>query len=350
MTVKILQGDCRGILPTLPTESVQCVVTSPPYFRLRDYGVEGQIGLESTPDEYVAALVGVFREVRRVLRDDGTVWLNLGTSYASKPFAPWGIKPLDDLMIPHRVAMALQMDGWICRSDIVWHKTNCMPEGIANRPTRSHEYIFLLSKSERYYYDAAAIAEPVITEYNRSSFTHGKTHDARAPLAAVGAVPRIEKPTRNKRSVWTVATQSYGGAHYAVFPEKLIEPCIFAGSSPHACEHCGAPWKRVMEHAGGQRNTHRGSQGQQIHRPGFSHTLISMRGKTTGWQPTCQCDSASTGTGRCIVLDPFAGSGTTLKIATRHGRDSIGIELNPDYIKQAEHRTDGIQTMMEVSI
>jgi DNA modification methylase len=228
VSIRIETGDCLEVLRTLPAASVQCCVTSPPYFGLRDYGHGGQIGLEPTPDEYVAKLTNVFRWVRRALVDDGTLWLNLGDSYASNgngsspsatsklgskyrdgcPYVetrvPEGLKQKDMMGIPWRVAFALQADGWYLRSDIIWHKPNSMPESVTDRPTRAHEYLFLLAKSRRYYYDAAAISEPVTGH-------------------------RAEDGLRNRRSVWTVTTQQFSGAHFATFPPDLIEPCIKAG-------------------------------------------------------------------------------------------------------------------------
>ena len=221
MTVTVLEGDSRTVLATLPEASVQCCVTSPPYFGLRDYGHNGQIGLEATTDDYVAEMVALFREVRRVLKDDGTLWLNLGDSYAGSgkgpsqslsaeardmthtmhtAFVPDGLKPKDLIGIPWRVAFALQADGWYLRSDIIWHKPNPMPESVTDRPTKAHEYVFLLTKSARYYYDAAAIAEPSIDD------------------------------TRNARTVWSITTQPYKGAHFATMPPELARRCIFAGS------------------------------------------------------------------------------------------------------------------------
>ena len=221
MTVTVLEGDSRTVLATLPEASVQCCVTSPPYFGLRDYGHNGQIGLEATTDDYVAEMVALFREVRRVLKDDGTLWLNLGDSYAGSgkgpsqslsaeardmthtmhtAFVPDGLKPKDLIGIPWRVAFALQADGWYLRSDIIWHKPNPMPESVTDRPTKAHEYVFLLTKSARYYYDAAAIAEPSIDD------------------------------TRNARTVWSITTQPYKGAHFATMPPELARRCILAGS------------------------------------------------------------------------------------------------------------------------
>jgi DNA modification methylase len=388
MTVQILQGDCRAVLATLEAGSVQMCVTSPPYWGLRDYGVDGQIGLESTVDAYVDALVAVFQEVRRVLSDDGTVWLNLGDAYAND--TKWGgssggknytsaaggyagqrerrqtgLKPKDLIGLPWIVAFALRADGWYLRSDIVWAKPNCMPESVTDRPTRSHEYIFLLSKRERYFYDADAIREPA--SYFRPAGPNSRDDNDRDPRHGTRKQDAIEqrryngfndrwkdKPIdgRNKRSVWTVATTPYPGAHFATFPEKLIEPCILAGSSPRACEMCRAPWERRVERvstwqdrkANGATAGNVGvsdSYQNGVHGEGMSHDLGPSEVRFLGWQPTCQCPNE--GTGRCVILDPFFGSGTTGRVATRFGRDCIGIELNPDYISQAERRTDGVQ-------
>src|SRR5690606_34643417 len=256
----------------LPPESVQCVVTSPPYFGLRDYGVEGQIGLEATPEEYVAKLVEVFRGIRPVLRPDGTVWLNLGDSYngsggaggdynegglkEGQPRYPGrrvkGLKPKDLIGIPWRVAFALQADGWYLRSDIIWHKPNPMPESVTDRPTRAHEYIFLLTKSPRYYYDAEAIKEPLakpeeLLRKTPTVFGGRNKHEGYGTRRHSGNEYVGTYTGRNKRSVWTIAPQPFPEGHFAVFPEKLVEPCILAGTSPKACPKCRAPWKRVVE-------------------------------------------------------------------------------------------------------
>lgn len=204
---------------TLADESVHCVVTSPPYYGLRDYGVDGQIGLEESPDVYVAKMVDVFREVHRILRNDGTVWLNLGDSYASG-------KQL--LGIPWRVAFALQSDGWYLRQDIIWHKPNPMPESVTDRCTKAHEYIFLLSKSERYYYDNEAVKEKVENPGLPRKFRDAK-ENKEGTLRNDNGRMYTPKETRNRRSVWTVATKPYAEAHFAVYPPKLIEPCILAG-------------------------------------------------------------------------------------------------------------------------
>ena len=299
MSWEVREGDCLERLREMPAGSVQTCVTSPPYWGLRDYGDEGQLGLESTPEQYVANLVEVFREVRRVLRNDGTVWLNLGDSYAGSPhwtgntgrnrptitdaamggtpperrvLAGDGLKPKDLVGIPWRVAFALQADGWYLRSDIIWSKPNPMPESVTDRPTKAHEYLFLLAKRPRYYYDSDAIREDAlwpdgpnapdaIASPHGQGFTAGRSN---------GIPPSAG---RNKRSVWTVATQPFPGAHFAVFPPKLIEPCILAGSLPGA-----------------------------------------------------------------LILDPFCGSGTTGLVALRHDRSFIGIELSPEYAEMARER------------
>jgi DNA modification methylase len=284
---RIIEGDCRDRLTELPAGSVQTCVTSPPYFGLRDYGHDGQIGLEPTPDEFVTALVGVFREVRRVLRDDGTVWLNLGDSYnnravnrpsshqaglgfesdhlgtswrdhaangrARMSISDGDLKEKDLLGIPWLVAFALRADGWYLRSDIIWAKPNPMPESVTDRPTKAHEYLFLLSKSPRYWYDADAIRE------NDGGLPSGNgfVRDHRLTYQNADGTGRGNEDEwtpgggRNKRSVWTVATQPYPGAHFATFPPKLIEPCILAGSPERACSVCGAPWTRIVERTAG---------------------------------------------------------------------------------------------------
>ncbi len=351
MSVQILNGDCRDVLKTLPDQSVNCVVTSPPYFGLRDYGVNGQIGLEPTPEDFVNELLQVFRQVWRVLKDDGTVWLNLGDSYAGSGRggypggksgldgttegqdisrkargsqksagmhekmrlagtvarawtpAPKGLKQKDLIGIPWRVAFALQADGWFLRQDIIWAKPNPMPESVLDRCTKAHEYIFLLSKSGRYHYDADAISEGLadssiarlaqnVEEQLGSSRVPGKNNGTMKAVGGRrrGVPPRhqqyescdqsgldqVPKGKRNKRSVWTVATQPFKEAHFATFPPELIEPCILAGCVP-----------------GG------------------------------------------------VVLDPFGGAGTTGLVADRLQRNAILIELNPDYAQMASRRIVG---------
>lgn len=297
-TAKIIVGDNREALKLLPNESVQCVVTSPPYWGLRDYGEVNQIGLEVTPEIYVEQLCKVFDEVWRVLADDGTLWLNLGDSYnravanrsdqngyndgranRSKRFSSGGVSNLktkDLIGIPWRVAFALQARGWYLRSDIIWHKPNPMPESVTDRPTKSHEYIFLLTKSGSYYYDHEAIKEPSVTQVGNSEIRFGgnKYGDSKDPKhnTKSGNV-YVPSETRNKRDVWTVATKPYSGAHFAVYPIKLIEPCILAGS---------------------------------------------REGDT--------------------ILDPFSGSGTTGIAALLNGRNYVGTELSFEYAQISEKR------------
>jgi DNA modification methylase len=437
VSVRILIGDCRDTLRDLPDGCVQTVVTSPPYFGLRDYGtgeweggdpacdhvqtrslkrdtnggmlpagqgtrgtqsstasstiqfreecgkcgarrVDRQIGLEPSPDEFVQALVGVFREVRRVLRDDGTVWINLGDSYASTPSGSFdkgqrgggplqgggfrankpfdtskipGVKAKDLIGTPWMVAFALRADGWYLRSDIIWSKPNPMPESVTDRPTKAHEYVFLLSKGPRYFYDADAIREP-----HEGYMAEWRAKNGREEIGpkwremeedgthGVGGFSGGMNPNgRNKRSVWTVATAPYPGAHFATFPPKLIEPCILAGSSPKACGVCGAPWQRVVERTPmanpdgscGCGVTHgnvrfkAGGEGHLRNDYGDGRDRLYCKATSTvGWEPSC---GHQDDTGQSVVLDPFAGSGTTGAVALEHGRAFIGCELNPAY-------------------
>jgi DNA modification methylase len=262
----IHQGDVLERLREMPNESVNCVVTSPPYFGLRDYGCDGQIGLEPTPQEFIGKLAEVFRECRRVLTKDGTCWVNMGDSYGQS-------KQL--LGIPWRLAFALQDDGWWLRQDIIWAKPNPMPESVTDRCTKAHEYIFLLTKSERYYFDAKAIQE-------RATYPSDGIRVNTPKNAALGLKPTREYghkngDFRNPRSVWTITPKPYPGAHFAVFPPDIPRRCILAGCPP-----------------GG------------------------------------------------LVLDPFAGSGTTLAIAVSLGRRAIGVELNPEYVALIEERMSGV--------
>ena len=372
MAWKLLQGDVLDKLSEIETGTVQTCVTSPPYWGLRDYGVDGQIGLEKTPEEYVEKMVQVFREVKRVLRDDGTLWLNLGDSYVGsgrgptgktgignqtkrqgfdspKVIVPPGLKPKDLAGIPWRVAFALQADGWYLRQDIIWHKPNPMPESVKDRCTKAHEYIFLLSKSAQYYYDNEAIKEDAKPEsekrYKSTFYTGKKEISGQGRPGNASNTPGYKKWTgkRNKRSVWTVTTKPFKEAHFAVFPPDLIEPCILAGTSPRACEICGAPWERVVvkgdpinqSWAPGTRKAHIEAKGKHGSTSVFSTDVIRPN-ITIGWRPTCSCKNE--GTGRCIVLDPFAGSGTTLWVAEHYGRDSIGIELSPEYCELINKR------------
>lgn len=315
----IIVGDCIESMRGLPDQSVHTCVTSPPYFGLRDYGHDGQIGLEPTPDEFVDKLVEVFREVRRVLRDDGTLWLNLGDSYASyrdgkaipdttrgddtgtlvpkgqaknrmaSTFAGTSIKHKDLIGIPWRVAFALQADGWYLRQDIIWHKPNPMPESVRDRCTKAHEYIFLLSKSERYFFDRMAISEPAVyaEQHAKKATSWGHKKEKAGVKGNIQQYRQVgiennktclDGGMKNKRSVWTVTTKPFKGAHFATFPPDLIEPCILAG---------------------------------------------------------CPKDG--------VVLDPFGGAGTTGLVAKKHGRRAILIELNPAYADLARSRIAATQ-------
>jgi DNA modification methylase len=509
----LYQGDVLDVLRQMPDNSVQCVVTSPPYYSLRDYGtgtwdggdpecdhmartvgmsdkntlgptgylppenaanvgrkqqysdncgkcgairIDQQIGLEATPEAFIEKLVTVFREVRRVLRDDGTLWLNIGDSYAgsggaggdyapgglkegqptfagtARTFRPGagradgivdergqrnrngvgpvpGIKPKDLIGIPWMLAFALRADGWYLRSDIIWHKPNPMPESVTDRPAKAHEYVFLLTKSARYFYDADAVRErtgnemswseynarlgnnnfggELTTRYGIDKHDGGHSHPAgrnkrtvwtipeEVPVtwqSAVGSCLRCDglriagdvlgtltaaliaagyaicvcetnhAPTGEKRDVWQIATQSYPGSHFATFPEKLVEPCILAGTSERgACPHCGAPWRRVVEKKGGllgkgwtdhTADLTKGSS--QVFRADGGTEPYTVT--TVGWQQSCTCPAAEPVP--CVVLEPFAGSGTTLMVAKRLVRRSIGIDLSADYLALAVER------------
>ncbi len=378
----ILQGDCLARLAEIPDESVHCVVTSPPYFGLRNYGFDGQIGLEETPEAYVAKLMEVFREVRRALRGDGVLWLNLGDSYTANGKAsphrglsacsdrcaprknprhsfcyesgefqypdrstPPGLKPKDLIGIPWRVAFALQADGWYLRSDIIWHKNNPMPESVTDRCTKSHEHIFMLTKSARYFYDNEAVKEPSVSDHKSGNGFKGRQGGSSRGGPLSGGEGTAEQwdgvgGTRNRRDVWTIATKPYKGAHFATFPPEIPEICIKAGTSERGCcPVCGAPWVRVVRKKASESErldrldcpqSHHA--GQTPHRRGNYHPSSD----TIGFSPSCSCDAGKPVP--CTVLDPFAGSGTTGAVAKSLGRDYILIEANPDYIELIEER------------
>jgi DNA modification methylase len=508
--LSVYQGDCREVLPTLADASVDCVVTSPPFWGLRDYGHADQLGLESTLEQYVANLVAVFRELRRVLKPSGTVWLNLGSSFASGDIGPnqsrrrqrapaygtdgtgrrdsqdlgssysdlcdgcraalsrhipdklqplpdasqpplltgrdseprgsepvplgasplgvqesttpqsstpplgrcshcgncgvclsvlrssvrdaqecgrkaWlnypTFKPKDLVPIPWMVAMALQTDGWFLRRDVIWAKPNPMPESVTDRPTSAHEYVFLLTKSARYFYDADAVREPhkwqdgaellvnpqarqqkrlveraaagdssaVRTQDTYKAAIRGERGKGR--YSDVGAEQNYSMSLagRNLRSIWTIATRPYSGAHFAVFPPELPERCIKAGSSEHGvCQECGAPWERVAERTGATApnpydptryeglGKHRGlDRTPSAHSAGWRERSPEASTMTTGWRPTCAHEREPV---PAVVLDPFAGSGTVGMVANRLSRRAILIDLNADYITQQMRR------------
>ena len=376
--IDIKIGDCREKLKELPNNFFHTVITSPPYWGLRDYGTgkwiggdpncshiagksrndadrefgtketltvqyrdickdcgavrqDNQIGMEASPEEYVRKIVRTFQEVKRVLRDDGTLWLNLGDSYSSggrtsttnqsvrgdkdygvtRPPVSGSIKPKDLVGIPWRVALALQEDGWYLRQDIIWHKPNPMPESVKDRCTKAHEYIFLLSKSEKYYYDSHAIKEQSVDCLS------------------------------NKRSVWTVPVKPYNEAHFAVFPTELIEPAILAGCPPKICSECGTPYEREMVTIEVPERSRRENmigvipKRETISRQN-SKEMKPLIQEDRGFTKNCSCSGSQTSAGR--VLDPFGGSGTTALVADRHGRDATIIELNQKYVDIAENR------------
>jgi DNA modification methylase len=452
---EIRVGDAIEVLRKMPDNSVHCVVTSPPYWGLRDYsacqcsvrrnagaaaladagtvkdGVSGQYspddprckraadpncpkcngtgriqavegkqyGLERTPQEYVANMVEVFREVRRVLRPEGTCWLNIGDCYATgagkvgnapgggEQGARWagyrgdrskdnagkasyripdagvgpmtqpnrmpieGLKPKDLVGIPWMLAFALRADGWYLRQEIIWNKPNPMPESVTDRCTKSHESIFLLTKSPRYYFDSEAIKEPSVTDDPRRPYTSQGAWqlDGRDESKRHSGEPREsgDFSRRNKRSVWTVATAPFSGAHFATFPPKLIEPCILAGTSEQGCcSSCGAPWERVVEReveftsgSGKAGNVPKGKYEGTAQAESGDYDIRmgpSVHTKTLGWKPTCTCYEG--GSQPCTVLDPFAGAGTTGLVARRLGRSFVGIELNPEYLEMGTER------------
>jgi DNA modification methylase len=419
-------ASCLETLRRLPDESVHCMVTSPPYWGLRDYSGEpqvwggdadcdhewgemgrphhpnqveqtkwksaeaagkgqtagsgqlcqkcgawlGQFGLEPTPQMYTEHLVEIFREIRRVLRDDGTCWLNLGDSYAGsgpsgasyqsettkrragkkqdgnfslskrlvergltydnkKPVPPPGLKSKDLVGIPWRSAFALQDDGWYLRSEIIWHKPNPLPESVRDRVTRAHEHIFMFAKKAKYFYDHDAIKEPLaMTPQRRLTPRSGMRHEAMRPDKKydyeISDEPQQQGPAngRNKRSVWTVTPKPYRGAHFAVFPPELIEPCVLAGTSEKGCcPMCGNPWERATE-----------TEAERDWREDLvevAEEQPAKRRKVAGWHPTCGCPEHEPIP--CKVLDPFSGSGTTGVVCLDHGRDYVGLDINSDY-------------------
>ena len=411
--IDIKIGDCREVLKTLPAKHFQTCITSPPYYGLRDYGtatwvggsencshigdtlgnnrnfideggrgsnkdslstgdcikcgakrVDSQIGLEETPEQFVESLVNVFREIKRVLKDDGTLWLNLGDSYSSggrttttnqsvrgdkdygvtRPPPVEGIKPKDLFGIPWRVAFALQADGWYLRQDIIWNKPNPMPESVQDRCTKAHEYIFLLSKSPHYYFDNVAIKEETTT-FDNSNRDRDTTKLNNTPgRTKMAGLKTNQYETRNKRSVWTVNTKPYKEAHFAVFPTDLIEPCVLAGSSAKICSGCGKSYRREMV------TTDVPDRIVREHMVGVipkrdkpsrmnSKDMLSLTKEDNGFVKQCECDTDKTEQDR--IIDPFGGSGTTALVADRHNRDATVIELNEEYIEIAKKRLEG---------
>lgn len=423
----IYTGHVLDELKKLSSESVHCVVTSPPYWGLRNYKTEpvlwsdgwlGSLGQELSPQLYVQHLTEIFREVRRVLRKDGTLWLNLGDSFVAtggeykhgsqgvnscvgktssevcpeagrierrKSVEQFGLKQKDLCGIPWRVAFALQEDSWYLRSDIIWAKGvsgqkiiekqlvealegndisddkiqsilhdlglysgNPMPESVTDRPTRSHEYVFLFAKSKRYFYDHEAIKEPTVSDHNSGN---GFNREARESYKnADGSFRGNDKQwdaigtTRNIRDVWALTTKPLKLAHYAAYPQDLVEPCILAGTSEHGCcSVCGAPYKRILEKTSVSNPGYNGSKfdiGKTGSRDKGERTQHGDRylKMTSGWRATCDC--VGTEIVPCTVLDPFCGSGTTGIVALRHGRKFVGIELSQEYVQMAKLRIE----------
>lgn len=390
-TVKLYCGNALAVLKALPPKSVHCVVTSPPYWGLRDYGVDDQLGAEKTPQEFVTNLVAICEEVKRVLRDDGTFWLNLGDTYSSSsvstgrgdagtelrpnrtPAGPRKSKPVRTglpagnlIGIPWRVAFALQDAGWVLRQDNIWNKPSPMPESVTNRCTKAHEYLFLLTKiGIGYYYDADAIKERGVGGESAKASAKFQTETITNVFGASGNQGKgkpIDRPTTsNKRSVWTVASESFEGAHFAAFPTKLITPCVLAGTSQYGCcAECGAPWERMTEKVKLKRQrpnkfTKRAPvvrkdaaedvPGNPMYRGGSHNSglaaiatcandVAGVETVTTGWKPTCECGIEDVVP--ATVLDPFMGSGTTAVVCVRTGRRAVGIDLSAKYIDDCQ--------------
>lgn len=376
--LNVVNSDSR-LIP-LENSCIQCCVTSPPYWSLRDYenkndtGTDLGIGLEKSLDEYINNLVAVFREVHRVLRPDGTLWLNLGDCFAgggnyrginsdktlshkqrsnrgatgvsqslSSKGKSCGLKHKQLVGLPWRVAFALQNDGWYLRSDIVWNKLGVMPESCKDRPTRSHEFIFLLTKNPRYFYDIEAVKEPCSS---KSDF--GKRRPSKSMPSSIGP-HRVRLGNgsvgndngRNMRDVWTFSKANFKGHHFATFPSKLAEPCIKAGTSEKGCcTECNAPYRRIVEKdriatRTGKNTKITGDRMVDGHRDPLRHITKT---KTIGWKASCQCNNSVV---PCVVLDPFCGAGTTGVVCKDLGRSFIGLELNLKYCRISTDRING---------
>lgn len=411
-------GHCLDLLKRLPDRCIHSVITSPPYWNLRDYltppvywpavsysPIAGlpeitipeqmaPLGLEPDIWAFVGHLVAVFREVKRVLRNDGACWVNLGDTYVTSPPGnngkhnpdslgdgayrrrqerqlghgenmdaiyqkPKDLKMKDLAAIPWRVALALQADGWYLRSDIIWHKTNPMPESIKDRPTKAHEYVFLLSKNERYYFDQEAIRESSVRPGDIQTFGGAKSRAGNDPRNNGREDNNRQwgkdfetSETRNKRSVWSISSQPYPSAHFATFPEKLITPMVLASTSEYGCcSSCGNPWQRVVEKVKGENSSYNGSsftkgktRQAREHLAKVGEQERTAATVTTGWEPTCQCGA---GIAPAIILDPFAGSGTTLQVAIKHRRQAIGFDNNETYATDlVADRLDGTQIQL----
>ncbi len=376
--------DVLDDLRMLPDNCVHCCVTSPPYWGLRDYGVDGQLGLEKTPTEFVAAMTEVFSEVRRVLREDGTLWLNIGDSYNAynggagpgsklsktqsdnRPALESGfglrdksLKPKDLVGIPWMLAFALRADGWYLRSEIIWHKRAPMPESVTDRPTKAHEQVFLLAKSRKYFYDSQASAEQA-SEASAERYAYGFGGAKSEALVAanetgLGVRTRVVGDrefagTRNMRTAWTLSPESFSGAHFATMPTELARKALLAGTSGKGCcSICGTPWHRLTEK---QRVATRPGMNSKVNRVGVhdespyqSHSgdICGNRDpqrhtttvETIGWEAGCKCEAD---TMPCLAIDCFNGAATTGVVARRLGLRYIGFELNPEYADMSRKR------------
>jgi DNA modification methylase len=319
---KFLAGDSKDALKQIANNTFHMAVTSPPYWAQRDYKVAGQLGQEETVEEYVENLVSICREVRRVLREDGTFWLNIGDGYCKKRMKQYKLKQGDLLGVPWKVAFALRDDGWYLRSDIIWHKSNPQPESQRTRPSKSHEHLFLFAKSEKYFYDAEAIAVPqkeisVRRAFSKNNVKERKDHqDDNYAISGKSQDKTYEKmrkmiedlgpdevPTCNKRDVWELATANNKIKHFAMYPEELVEPCILAGTSlKGCCPKCKTQWIRTKK-------------------------------DKKKWRPDCTCGESDTQA--CLVLDPFNGSGTTGRVCLKHDRKYVGVDISDEYLKYA---------------
>ncbi len=358
----LLNGDALEVLKDIPDNTVHMVVTSPPYWQLRDYMVSGQLGQEATPEEYVEKLVIIMREVKRVLRKDGTCWFNIGDGYNNssgysrakgewkrkgreqgsgdrKSFKHAVIKRKDLIGMPWRVGFALQEDGWYLRNDIIYSKTNPMPDGAKDRPTRSHEYIFLLTKSSKYFYDYYASLEDTDKQPEGEQGFGANIQEGTFRMDQDRSFQHYGK--RNKRSVWQTSVANFKGGHYATFSIKLIEPCIVAGTSAKGCcVDCGTPWDRIFKKekilCTRKEGTNKYSEMHNLYPEMEVKEVYTLSLVAKGWEKNCSCETNKTKP--CIVLDPFSGMATTGVVAFKYNQHYIGIELNKKYLKMSRKR------------